>query len=209
MSLGIGTLATNQKKDPAGAPFPANSAYNGVSIDPNNGRVVLGDDGIGSGAADFVSDRFIDTKGFLFSMFGTQGEYYLQEALLGLRGAAAVGAFAEIRMEDVAQPQHIFNVFMDGNSAMGVIGYGDGVPRLSFIQVSATFVNIVRNQGTFPITQALFEVTEGAIATEEPTANGPGEWKLGKVVAAAVALDNTQYVEVMIDGNVVRLAVVT
>lgn len=39
--------------------------------------------------------------------------------------------------------------------------------------------------------------------------SGKGSWQLGTVLAAAVALDATQYVEVTIDGVVVKLAIVT
>lgn len=46
-----------------------------------------------------------------------------------------------------------------------------------------------------------------ALAVGDP-GSGSGQWKLGKVQAAAAALDATQYVEVMIDGVVVKLAVV-
>jgi hypothetical protein len=207
MSLGVGTLATYQKKEPAGAPFPANSAYNGVSVDPNNGRIVLGDDG--GGEADFISDRFIGSRGFLLDIYGTVGEFMLQECRAGLIGDASQSFLPTAYFQDRNQPGHSFEVFMDGNSAMGVVAYGDGVPRIAALQLTSARINVVTNIGTAAVTQALFEVTEGAIATQEPSPTGPGEWKLGKVVAAPVALDNTRYVEVQIDGNVVRLAVVT
>lgn len=46
------------------------------------------------------------------------------------------------------------------------------------------------------------------ISTEDPN-TGIGVWRLGKVKAAAVALSATSYVEVKIDGAVVKLAIVT
>lgn len=50
--------------------------------------------------------------------------------------------------------------------------------------------------------------TTSTLQTEDP-GSGSGQWKLGKVVVAGVALDATQYVEVEIDGAVVKLAIVS
>lgn len=45
-------------------PFPANAAFNGCSVDPATGQIVLGDDGGGVGLADLISNRFIESAGF-------------------------------------------------------------------------------------------------------------------------------------------------
>ncbi len=71
MNLG-GTLVTSQKKEivvipPPGPPFAANSAENGLSVDPITGRIVLGNDVGGSDAA-LLSDRVIPMQGFTIEM---------------------------------------------------------------------------------------------------------------------------------------------
>lgn len=49
---------------------------------------------------------------------------------------------------------------------------------------------------------------KGTIIKTDDPGNGPGLWELGKVINAGVALDGTRYVEVKIDGVIVKLAVV-
>ena len=49
----------------------------------------------------------------------------------------------------------------------------------------------------------------GNINTSQPSANGKGAWKLGKYLAATVVVSTTNYVEVMIDGTLRKLAIVT
>lgn len=49
--------------DNPGAPFDTNSAYNGLSVDPVTGQIVLGND-VGSLLAQLVSDRVIPDGGF-------------------------------------------------------------------------------------------------------------------------------------------------
>lgn len=50
--------------------------------------------------------------------------------------------------------------------------------------------------------------TYGAFKTAQPTASGSGAWKLGKKIAASVALVTTDYIEVEIDGVIYKLALV-
>jgi hypothetical protein len=47
------------------------------------------------------------------------------------------------------------------------------------------------------------------IRTAQPSANGAGKWQLGKVIAAASALDTANYLEVLVDGVVKKVALVT
>lgn len=81
MGIGVIGIQTNQKKE-NGAPFPAGSAANGLSVDGVTGQIVLGND-VGGTAAALTSVRaipiaghgiiFVDTPGlietFLFSGF--------------------------------------------------------------------------------------------------------------------------------------------
>jgi hypothetical protein len=47
----------------------------------------------------------------------------------------------------------------------------------------------------------------GAIKTGDP-GSGSGRWKLGGVVNAAVALDITKYLEVNINGAIIKIGIV-
>jgi hypothetical protein len=49
----------------------------------------------------------------------------------------------------------------------------------------------------------------GALKTSAPSGGTAGEWKLGSRVAATVALDTTQYVQVDIGGTLYKLAIVS
>ncbi len=61
MNFGQGNIGFVTKSIPAGPPFPATSADNGLSVDPITGRIVLGNDaGIGDLSAQLLSDREIE-----------------------------------------------------------------------------------------------------------------------------------------------------
>jgi len=68
---GQSTLQTYQRREPSGAPFPANAAYNGLSVDTVTGQIVLGQDvGDVTNPAAFVSNRVIPMAGFDLQIFG-------------------------------------------------------------------------------------------------------------------------------------------
>ncbi len=52
-------------------------------------------------------------------------------------------------------------------------------------------------------------ITNGSIKTAAPTTGTAAAWKLGSRVAAAVALDATQYIELDVGGTLYKLAIVT
>jgi hypothetical protein len=58
------------------------------------------------------------------------------------------------------------------------------------------------------ISGALFGISPSGIETMDP-GSGIGTWKLGNVIAAASVVDVTQYVEVNINGSLVKLATMT
>jgi len=66
MQAGQGSISKANKNTPSGAPFPANSADNGLSVDPVTGRIVLGNDAGGTLAA-LLSNREIPLDGFTFT----------------------------------------------------------------------------------------------------------------------------------------------
>lgn len=201
---GVSALSTNQKNEPSGAPFVTGSADNGVSVDPVTGRIVLGDDGNAPNPGQLLSDRYISTMGFLIEIFGLVGTVQILENLLNVQGDNANPP--NIRLENVSQPGSTCDFIHDPAGKL-IIQFATGIPSGTMINMQNQ-VNITNLSGNPPVTAALFEVTSGAIATQQPSANGPGIWKLGKVVAAAVVLDGTQYVEVEIDGVIRKLALV-
>jgi hypothetical protein len=50
---------------------------------------------------------------------------------------------------------------------------------------------------------------DGTIRTNTPTGGTAADWRLGRRVAATVALDTTQYIEVEVGGTLYRLGIVT
>ena len=57
-------------------------------------------------------------------------------------------------------------------------------------------------------TGSLFNIdANGGIKTAEPSPNGAGRYRLGKVLAGAVVFDATQYIEVVIDTNTYKIAI--
>lgn len=67
-NLGQGSLGITPRVQ-SGAPFPADAAENGVSVDPNNGRIVLGNDE-GDNIAQLLSNREIPMNEFLIRLLG-------------------------------------------------------------------------------------------------------------------------------------------
>jgi hypothetical protein len=49
---------------------------------------------------------------------------------------------------------------------------------------------------------------DGAIRTFTPTGGTAADWRLGRRVAATVALDVTQYIEVEVSGTLYKLGIV-
>jgi hypothetical protein len=73
MGQGQGSITSNKKQDPTGAPSPPfalNSAFNGLSVDTVTGQIVFGQDvgAVGDPAA-FVSDREIPMSFFDLTLF--------------------------------------------------------------------------------------------------------------------------------------------
>jgi hypothetical protein len=212
-TFGQGSLSRNNRVQ-SGAPFAQNSAYNGVSVDAVNGRVVLGDGG--SGLADLVDNRIIGLQGKSIVFVQSPGmEFYISGDWAGAPGLTLesdinanpnVPAILLIDKVDPQQGGIISHEVADGYVQLGyTTSVGTGMIA---VKVSRGRVVIGGLGGPLPAnTGALLQVT-GPISTDDP-GNGAGVWSLGKEISAPVAFDNTRYVEVMIDGNPVRLAVVT
>lgn len=75
MSTGAPGLFMSQKKEQAGAPFPAGAANNGLSVDPITGKIVLGNDQPGVSAT-LLSNREIPLAGFNISFSNIGGNTF-------------------------------------------------------------------------------------------------------------------------------------
>lgn len=69
-----GSMSLGHKSSP-GAPFPANAAENGLSVDPVTGRIVLGND-VGGITAILLNNRVIPMGGFDFSFTNGVGRKF-------------------------------------------------------------------------------------------------------------------------------------
>lgn len=212
-TFGQGSLSRNNRVQ-SGAPFAPNSAYNGVSVDAVNGRIVLGDGG--SGLADLVDDRiiglrgkgivFVQHPGMEFSILGDLGGGAPGVMLISdINANPNVPAILLIDRIDPRQGGAISHEVADGYVQLGFLT-SDGGSQMA-VKVARGRVVIAPLGGPLPANTGAELQVNGAISTDDP-GNGAGVWRLGKEISAAVAFDNTRYVEVVIDGNPVRLAVV-
>lgn len=101
MGLGIPALNTSQKAPASGAPFPAGSANNGLSVDPNTGAIVLGND-TSDNIAQLFSDReipFPSNEYIRFTQNGSASNYVFITAQHVPGGFPIVGTFADYNNE--------------------------------------------------------------------------------------------------------------
>lgn len=75
MGAGTASVGTFQKQEPSGAPFPAGSANNGLSVDPVTGKIVLGNDDPGI-LATLLSNREVPMAGFNISFSNIPGDLF-------------------------------------------------------------------------------------------------------------------------------------
>lgn len=174
-------------------PFAANSAYNGLSVDPVTGQIVLGND-IGDPGlpALLVSNREIPLAGndLHFNQSIADGEIPNQgnvivNLLFGPPGGSYSFIVRGVRSDLVSDGLEMIV------SKHGMV-ITDDVFGAPYNVLSAD--NILLS-------------TDSAIQTGDP-GSGVAPWKLGGVIPGAVALDAANYVEVNINGAVVKLAIV-
>ncbi len=134
--IGLGTAVTNAKKDPAGAPFVAGSADNGLSIDPVTGRAVLGNNVTGAaGAAQLITDREIWTNTLRLLLTDNSGGTDFQATL----SAALLGVLNNTDQDDTnMQPGRLFiNSPVNDDPRLRMIGSNTAVLFLNQIDVFA------------------------------------------------------------------------
>lgn len=81
MSRGAGSIGTDQRVQ-TGTPFVAGTAFNGLSIDPVFGKIVLGQDiGQAGNPAQLVSNREIPMMGFYYNLLGNLIQEYIDDSI--------------------------------------------------------------------------------------------------------------------------------
>jgi len=119
---GPGPIQTFPKRDPAGAPFVAGSADNGLSIDTVTGRVVLGNDSLGvAGLAQLLSNREIFTNGFSITLVDgnivlTIAPGQVSQVDNATNSAATMNASGSMSVDEVG----VSGPFYELNAALGL-----------------------------------------------------------------------------------------
>mgnify|MGYP000882268493 CR=1 FL=1 len=207
MGLGVAALVTSQKRDRGSGPFDAGAANNGLSVDAVSGKIVLGNNfGDPTEPAQLLNSRKILTNGFAISLhsnaaadnvaFISASEYQLSNNLTfqSWDFQPAV-AFADDPTAAVGTP--VIALRKQGN-AIRMVGTTLGMDYRDNVSVTRITFDMVNRIFTF----------DGNLKTRAP-GGAAGEWRLGKKTAGAVALDATNYVEVLIDGVIVKLLIST
>lgn len=230
----MGSMQVAQKKEPVpapGPPFVATSADNGLSVNTAGaGEIVLGNDqGDAAMPARLLNNREISTSNGNELHFvdtvpaNTDLTLFDQRVrLTNLLSGAVI--FMEL---NGSSPQWQANApvgndanFSISNPNSGVSGQTNGLtpfvswsnPTTGVTDFRAMLVlgvlRIRDNNGTgngLNINGTANDVAStGTISTANPL-SGAGKWKLGTVVAGAVAADAANYVEVDIGGSIVKL----
>lgn len=208
MTIGQGNIFVVNKQDQSGAPFFSNAADNGLSVDSGSGRIVLGAP-LGAGApATLLNDREILTNGFSLNLFFDDGG--LSDQLFINEFEMTWTASGGTPITDIIAGQ--ISMTGDNNTFQFV---GSSAQNSFILQNSAQSLQII-GQGGFPnkiwtflndnVRRGDF-VIQGGFQTADP-GSGAGVWLLGQPTPGAVALDAANYVEVKIDGVIVKLGIV-
>lgn len=205
-------------KAQSGAPFAAGAANNGLSVDPVSNKIVLGEDeGSVANLATLLNNRQINFNGFnlhlfsalLFDLYINADPVSATDGIIRLFGDFVNAGFpGKIFFADQSSNESGMAYLFQPNGTMIVCQRNSIDGALCGFSMTRGKIYASTQAETPPASVAgsLFQV-DGGIATSDPGA-GQGAWKLGKKQAGAVALDANNYVEVNIDGVVVKLGIV-
>lgn len=158
--IGLGHTNVNQKKR-QGAPFPANAANNGLSVDPVSGKIVLGNDlTFSAGIAQLLSSReiFVNNFGVFLTgqVAGDTYSFFTSAGQFGMIGAVktngaqftvdSTNAILVLSATEVgSNPPQLSLASPAGN---GVVLQGAvGAKRLDVIDNVGTFFQVSRAGG--------------------------------------------------------------
>lgn len=118
-TAGQGSISLQNKQTPSGAPFPAGSANNGLSVDAVTGKIVLGND-LGGNLADLISNREIDQAGFLFQLLNGAGRKFLSDPTNGLYEFGDIDSIANGTFLEINDGLNLTRLFSRGNEYMRI-----------------------------------------------------------------------------------------
>jgi hypothetical protein len=188
----------------SGAPFAAASAIEGLSVNPFNHKIVMGEElGIGTGLAEFLDNREIPTNEFalvLTRFLADTERMSLTSRILQIAtDFLTTGRRPSVSLQDGVVGS---TWSTDGTDASTI-----GVSNLNMVMRSAGAGTLRVCGGAVPADNGAKLQVDGEITTANPL-SGVGKWKLGQRQAGAVALDGTHFVEVAIGGVIVKLGIV-
>lgn len=229
MGLGVAPFQTSQKKEPSGSPFVAGSANNGLSVDAVTGKIVLGNDLADPAApAALLSPReIVDGGGVNPITISDAVPANVQDILTSLSQTildVATGSSIDARSIGGGFMRMIANTIgsvaiigvTDNAGGQAGLNTGGGTAQIfinnalqSFALINSVNLLFIKNVGGagngIEIDPIANDVkSTGTLSTADP-GSGIGKWKLGTVVAGAVAPDAANYVEVDIGGVIVKL----
>jgi hypothetical protein len=198
----------------------ADGLFAAGGVTPVNGlrEIALGTIGIGGEITEFTQLDMDTGEVFQFkarSTIGTSGSFdiYRQGSNLELNYLSTTNGAnrSQFYMADSTAIIGLINVYASFDSsgilfdteAGDVITFNTDVLDIKNSSGGTQFAKFSSLVGT-PEIQSF-----GTIKTAQPSVNGQGRWKLGKLVVGATALDATQYLEVEVDGVVYKIALST
>lgn len=204
MNIGNGSLGYIKQPAPG---ITNNSAENGVSVE--NGKVVLGNEA-GQMFAQLLSVREIPLNTFSIALTKAIGQTILDAGYLDLTNNEASGNSPRLIFRDTD------NGLVEAALSLGLaikrvfLSYGNFAPdppKSTYIAPGENDVEVGSAEGVVDdLLRVLGGVYSDSIKTEGAP-NGNAKWQLGQVVTDATIIDNTKYVEIVINGEVIKLAV--
>lgn len=164
-----------------------NPGNNNVGIGYHNCfNTVAGDNNVTIGSNSFVNNATLGAGNVLIG--GTQ----------------SVNAGGSLGASNIFVGANILTVTA-GQTNTTLIGQGMSSTLSNLVVLGRGDQNVILGSTATAATNGAKLQVIGDITTNQPSASGQGKWLLGKVLAGVVALDAANFIEVQIDGAIVKL----
>lgn len=198
---------------------PPPAADNGLSRDAVTGSYILGNNvGTPGNPGMFLAEKVSELNSFVWNITDTgNGTTYIIDP-----GGQIItlATNSQLRSDGINSAYTILHTglgfdpggftLFDDNFLTGIkLTMVSGVPLISITNDTEQYRFVTGNKfivGTAADDGAILQV-DGDITTSDP-GGGKGKWQLGQVTAGVSVLDATRFVEVQIDGAVIKLAVI-
>lgn len=144
----------------------------------------------------------------------TDGNIGIGDATPGMKLSVKDATLARVNIEGISTTDSLGALYVTGwdTAVFSTFKIEAGGDDLVIGSVSNTRLDVCvnnTNQAYFN-TNGSFEVLNNGIKTQQPTANGAGLWKLGKVKAGSpIGFDGTKTIEIDDDGVIYQLLIAT